>query len=157
MKGEDNRVADHLSRILINHEKTPLCETFPDEQLMNVTQIPWYADIVNYLVTDQLPSHWTKQEKNKFIQRLSTLFGMTLIYLNTVLIRSLGDVSQNMNNKASSLFAIIMHVEVILDLTRQLLKFYNVVFIGRRYLTIVIYIVQLVIDVNDWEALGREI
>src|SRR4051812_38879588 len=50
--GEDNRVADHLSRILINHEKTPLCETFPDEQLMNVTQIPWYADIVNYLVTD---------------------------------------------------------------------------------------------------------
>ena len=65
-KGADNGVADHLSRILINHEKTPISETFPDEQLMNVTQIPWYADIVNYLVTDQLPSHWTKQDKNKF-------------------------------------------------------------------------------------------
>ena len=79
------------------------------------------------------------------------MFGMTLIYLNTVPIRSLGDAFQNMNNKASSLFAMIMHVEVILDLIRLLLKFYNVVFIGRRYLTIVIYIVQLVIDANDWE------
>src|SRR3954470_9172306 len=92
-----------------------------------------------------------------FIRQLSTLFGMTLIYLNIVPIKSLGDAFQNMNNKASSLFAMIMHVEVILDLIRQLLKFYNVVFIGRRYLTIVIYIVQLVIDANDWEALGREI
>ena len=51
-KGADNGVADHLSRILINHEKTPISETFPDEQLMIVTQISWYADIVNYLVTD---------------------------------------------------------------------------------------------------------
>src|SRR5438270_6308993 len=57
-KGEENGVTGHLSRILINHEKTPLCETFPDELLMNVTQIPWNADIINYLVTDQLPSHW---------------------------------------------------------------------------------------------------
>ena len=85
------------------------------------------------------------------------MFGMTHIYLNTVLIKSLGDASQSMNNKASSLFAMIMHVKDILDLIRLLLKFYNVVFIGRRYLTIGIYIVQLVIDVNGWEALGTEI
>src|SRR5438270_13804655 len=48
-KEEDNGVVDHLSNILINHEKTPLSEIFPDEQLMNVTQISWYAYIVNYL------------------------------------------------------------------------------------------------------------
>src|SRR5438270_2637752 len=57
-KGADNGVDDQLYRILINYEKTPISETFPDEQLMNVIQIPWYADIVNYLVSDQLPSHW---------------------------------------------------------------------------------------------------
>ena len=82
---------------------------------------------------------------------------MTYIYLIIVLIKSLGDASQSMNNKASSLFVMIMHVEVIMVLTRQLQKFYNAVFIGRRYLTTVIYTVQLVIDVNDWEALGRKI
>src|SRR5437588_1598880 len=46
-KGEDNGVADHLSRILINHEKTPISETFPDKQLMIVTQSPWHALMMN--------------------------------------------------------------------------------------------------------------
>ena len=124
---------------------------------MIVTQIPWYADIVNYLVTDQLPSRWTKQDRNKFYSEVRHFVWDDPYLLNTVLIKSLGDASQNMNNKASSLFAMIMHVEVIMDLTRQLQKFYNVVFIGRCYLTTVIYTVQLVIDVNDWEALGRKI
>ena len=67
-KGAENLVADHLSRILVSYEnnQTPIDESFPDEQLMHVSQIPWYAYIVNYLVTDQVPSHWSKHDKNKF-------------------------------------------------------------------------------------------
>ena len=71
-KGAENLVADHLSRILVSYEnnQTPIDESFPDEQLMHVSQIPWYADIVNYLVTDQVPSHWSKQDKNKFFSEV---------------------------------------------------------------------------------------
>jgi len=61
-KGSKNVVADHLSRITVDftEEATPISETFPDEQLMHIahTHSPWFADIVNYLVTGQMPLHW---------------------------------------------------------------------------------------------------
>ena len=44
-------------------------ESFLDEQLISVEVLPWYADIVNYLITCQLPDHWTKQDKTKFFYR----------------------------------------------------------------------------------------
>ena len=46
-------MADHLSRLYFNKimEPLPLNESFPNEQLMSVEVLPWYADIVNYLVT----------------------------------------------------------------------------------------------------------
>ena len=61
-KGTENVVADHLSRFNFDTitEPLPLNESFPDEKLMSVEVLPWYADIVNYLITDQLPKHWTK-------------------------------------------------------------------------------------------------
>ena len=63
-KGTENVVADHLSRLYFDTimKRLPLNESFPDEQLMSVDVLPWYADIVNYLVTGQLPEHWTKQD-----------------------------------------------------------------------------------------------
>jgi hypothetical protein len=64
-------VADHLSRLIVdfNEDVEPIAEMFPDEQLMHISQIPapWFADIMNYLVTAQIPSHWTKQDKSKFL------------------------------------------------------------------------------------------
>ena len=61
-KGIENAVSDHFSRFNcdIITEPLPLNESFPDEQLMSVEVLPWYADIVNYLVTGQLPEHWTE-------------------------------------------------------------------------------------------------
>jgi len=38
-------------------ENLPIKETFPDEQLMLMSQLPWFADIVNYLVTGHMPNH----------------------------------------------------------------------------------------------------
>lgn len=62
--GSENVVADHLSRLTVdfNENAVPNAETFPDEQLMHIspTPAPWFADIVNYLVTGQMPSHWPK-------------------------------------------------------------------------------------------------
>ncbi|KAL5574146.1 hypothetical protein UlMin_023743 [Ulmus minor] len=44
-------------------------ETFPDEQLflLTQTQLPWYADFVNYLVSGMLPPDLTSQQKKRFL------------------------------------------------------------------------------------------
>ncbi|MBE2321340.1 hypothetical protein DVA67_035825, partial [Solirubrobacter sp. CPCC 204708] len=60
-KGVENVVADHLSRISFGDsaDTLPILETFPDEQLFALSNCPWYADLVNYLVTEQVPTHWS--------------------------------------------------------------------------------------------------
>nr|XP_016493968.1 PREDICTED: uncharacterized protein LOC107813241 [Nicotiana tabacum] len=59
-KGSENQVADHLSRL--EEEGRPLDgleinDAFPDEQLLSVSMLdmPWFADIANYLVTGVVP------------------------------------------------------------------------------------------------------
>jgi hypothetical protein len=69
-------VANHLSRLTMDftEDATPISETFPDEQLMHIAHnpAPWFADIVNYLVTDQMPLHWRQQDKLKFLSKVKT-------------------------------------------------------------------------------------
>ena len=58
---------DHLSRIIVaSSSEPPINKFFSDEQLMSVSTEPWYADIVNYLAIDKVPSHWTIQDRYKF-------------------------------------------------------------------------------------------
>ncbi|KAL5579626.1 hypothetical protein UlMin_012068 [Ulmus minor] len=69
-KGTENQVADHLSRLEQNQESSEVInETFPDEQLffLTQTQLPWYADFVNYLVSGMLPPDLTYQQKKRFL------------------------------------------------------------------------------------------
>ncbi|CAN6579036.1 unnamed protein product [Malus baccata var. baccata] len=71
-KGRENVVVDHLSR-LVNAStdeaySLPLQESFPDEQLLAVThQVPWYADIANYLASGEIPSEFSYQQRKKFL------------------------------------------------------------------------------------------
>ncbi|CAN6583472.1 unnamed protein product [Malus baccata var. baccata] len=67
-KGSENVVADHLSRMV--HEEdanaVPILETFPDEQLLSIkVSEPWYANLVNYLVTKHVPSTLNKHQRDK--------------------------------------------------------------------------------------------
>ena len=63
-KGSENVVADHLSRLVLDSsEEVPVNESFPDEQLLQISSSPWYADLVNFLITGSIPSHWSKQDK----------------------------------------------------------------------------------------------
>ena len=65
-KGSENSVADHLSR-LHTTSSGEICDTFPDEQLLAVvTKVPWFAHIVNYLVTKSIPDYWNTHQKKKF-------------------------------------------------------------------------------------------
>ncbi|PRQ41776.1 putative nucleotidyltransferase, Ribonuclease H [Rosa chinensis] len=72
-KGSENVVADHLSR-LVNNSNTeenslPLRESFPDEQLFAMqASDPWYADIINYLVTKKIPEDFTRAQKDKLVK-----------------------------------------------------------------------------------------
>src|SRR3954463_2783814 len=59
-KGEDNSVADNLSRMEdIPHDPIPVNDNFPDEQLAVVKvqshSDPWFADYVNFIVAKFLP------------------------------------------------------------------------------------------------------
>ena len=72
-KGVENVVADHLSRLQQPDMPTsplPLNDDFPDEHLFVVSRVPWFADIVNYLVIDQMLEHWTTLDKHKFLAEI---------------------------------------------------------------------------------------
>jgi hypothetical protein len=75
-KGTENVVADHLSRLTMDfiEDATPISETFPDDQLMHIAHnpAPWFADIVNYLITGQMPWHWGQQDKIKSLSKVKT-------------------------------------------------------------------------------------
>ncbi|KAH9750082.1 hypothetical protein KPL71_013739 [Citrus sinensis] len=66
--GAENVVADHLSRLTSEfcNYITPINDSFPDEFLFSVTSMPWYANIVNFLVTCKMSLQWNAQEKKKF-------------------------------------------------------------------------------------------
>ncbi|RDX64391.1 Retrovirus-related Pol polyprotein from transposon 17.6, partial [Mucuna pruriens] len=55
-KGVKSSVVDHLSRIEIRSEPTPIKEQFPDEQLLHInTPTPWFVDIYNFVAASQFP------------------------------------------------------------------------------------------------------
>ena len=57
-KAVENIIADHLSRIPNSPcNEVPINEIFFDEQFLVAFREPWFADIINYLVTNQTPSH----------------------------------------------------------------------------------------------------
>jgi hypothetical protein len=129
-KGTENVVADHLSRLTVDFtdDATPISETFPDEQLMHIAHnpAPWFADIVNYLVTDQMPLHWGRQDKVKFLSKVKTFLWDDPYLFKYFPIRSLGDAYLNLTKLMSSPFVMIMHVGAISVQTKPLQRFCSV-------------------------------
>ena len=54
--------------------QAPINEDFPDEHILAILKEPWYADIVNYLATGQLPADWTKQDQCRFFAQVRYFF-----------------------------------------------------------------------------------
>ncbi|KAL4363997.1 hypothetical protein GQ457_04G020360 [Hibiscus cannabinus] len=68
-KGTENQVADHLSRLDNPHNQdrdVEICDSFPDEKIIFATTIPWYTDIVNFLVSGIVPPDLSSQGRKKF-------------------------------------------------------------------------------------------
>ncbi|XP_058751570.1 uncharacterized protein LOC131624649 [Vicia villosa] len=77
-KGVENLVADNLSRLpeeVHDKEAGDIHENFPNEKLLIIIDglTPWYADIVNYLVSGVVPPEFNSQQRKRF-------FHMTQIY-----------------------------------------------------------------------------
>ncbi|XP_075474054.1 uncharacterized protein LOC142505108 [Primulina tabacum] len=76
-KGSENQVADHLSRLELEDRKEEgaIQETFPDEQLFEVSSIlPWFADIANFLSCGILPPYLNHHQKKKFFHDIKIFF-----------------------------------------------------------------------------------
>ena len=86
-KGCDNVIADYLSRVeknKVEEEEAELTENFPYEQLFRLSfQLPWYADIVNYLACGVVPPKSNRKESSKLTAGITS--GMTHCYLKEVL------------------------------------------------------------------------
>ena len=72
-KGSENVVADHLSRLEFEQdedgEEEPIHELFPDERLLAIQnlQVPWFADIANFISTGNFPEESNNQQRKKLI------------------------------------------------------------------------------------------
>ncbi|WCJ37739.1 Gag-Pol polyprotein [Euphorbia peplus] len=75
-KGAENVAADHLSRIpaTSKKEQPEILETFPDEHLLSIPSLPWYADIANYLVGSVKPYNMSTNQRRKFFSEIKYYF-----------------------------------------------------------------------------------
>ncbi|RVW82129.1 Retrovirus-related Pol polyprotein from transposon opus [Vitis vinifera] len=75
-KGVENVVADHLSRLVIAHDShgLPINDDFPEESLMSIEVAPWYSHIANFLVTREVPSEWSAQDKRHFFAKIHAYY-----------------------------------------------------------------------------------
>jgi hypothetical protein len=81
MKGDDNPVADHLSRMEnIPYDPTPINDSFANEQLAHVNvssanvASPWFDNYANFIIGKVIPSHFTNQQRKKFFYDLRHYF-----------------------------------------------------------------------------------
>ena len=75
-KGTENVFADHLSRLIIDSTShiTQINDYFPDEYLLFVATVPWFANIVNFLDSGHLPAHWSTLDKRKFLNEVKYFY-----------------------------------------------------------------------------------
>ncbi|PIN17864.1 DNA-directed DNA polymerase [Handroanthus impetiginosus] len=71
-KGTENQIADYLSRLespAKTNEPNLINDNFPDKQLLAIvaSDVPCYADIVNYLTCEIIPFDLSAQQKKKFL------------------------------------------------------------------------------------------
>jgi len=75
-KGTENVVADHLSRLTTDSRSdiTPINYYFPDESLLSVSAMPWFANIDNFLASGFLPAHWNTQNERNFLSDMQNFY-----------------------------------------------------------------------------------
>ena len=80
IKGVENHVADHLSRMYFKEpQELPINDSLRDDMLFKVTKtVPWYVNIVNFMVAGYVP-----QEENKRIKKKEFALEDKVLLLNS--------------------------------------------------------------------------
>ncbi|RVW80713.1 Pol polyprotein [Vitis vinifera] len=102
-----------LSRLVITHDShgLPINDDFPEESLMSIEVAPWYSHIANYLVTGEVPSKWSAQDKRHFFAKIHAYYWEEPFSSNIVRIKSYGNVFLNKSNQEFYPIVMIVHVE----------------------------------------------
>jgi hypothetical protein len=67
---KENLVADFLSHIKHEDDDIHVDDSFPDEHLFSLSiNTPWFSNMVNYLDTRKLPSHFSPHKKHRIIMK----------------------------------------------------------------------------------------
>jgi len=75
-KGRDNVVAYHLSKLTLDltSDIPPIDDYFPDESLLSLSPMPWFANFINFFISRLLPAHWSTQDKIKFLNEVKNFY-----------------------------------------------------------------------------------
>ena len=75
-KSTENVDADLLSRVTIDSTSdiTSIDDYFPDESLLSLSPMPWFANHINFLATGDLPAHWSTEDKGKFLNEVKNFY-----------------------------------------------------------------------------------
>jgi len=47
---------------------------FPNESLLSLSSIPWFAKNINFLAIGDLPTHWSTEDKGKFLNEVKNFY-----------------------------------------------------------------------------------
>ncbi|MED6140237.1 hypothetical protein PIB30_091264 [Stylosanthes scabra] len=101
----------------------PIKEEFPNEQLLQVKMLPWFADIANFKAMKVIPKDFNRHQR-------IIIYGMTNIYSRDVQIIFYGDASRKKNREVSYGIVTVQIMEDILMEIGQLQKSYKLDFTG---------------------------
>jgi hypothetical protein len=96
-KGTENVDTDFLSRLTIDSTSdiTPIDDYFPNESLLSLSSMPWFANHINFLATGDLPVDWSTKDKGKFLNEVKNFYWDDP-YSNIILIKYFEDVFRTM-------------------------------------------------------------
>jgi len=75
-KGTKNVDTNLLLRLTIDSTSdiTPIDNYFPDESLLSLSSMPWFAKNINFLAIGDLPTYWSTQDKSKFLNEMKKFY-----------------------------------------------------------------------------------
>jgi hypothetical protein len=53
---------------------TPIDDYFPEKSLLSLSSMPWFAKNINFLAIGDLPTHWSIEDKGKFLNEMKNFY-----------------------------------------------------------------------------------
>jgi hypothetical protein len=60
--------------LTIDSTFTPIDDYFPDESLLSLSSMPWFAKNINFIASGFLPAHWCTEDKGNFLNEVKNFY-----------------------------------------------------------------------------------